>query len=75
MFRWGEKTWQDVGIAVCNHCPAMPPYCHFFTSNASTAKEMPPRSYTMSVISHSRGMFMFIRCYMSNKCLNYVIII
>ncbi len=38
VFRWGEKIWQDVGIAVCIYCPAMPPYCHFFTSNACTAK-------------------------------------
>lgn len=27
--RLGEKRWQDVGIAVCVHRPAMPPYCHF----------------------------------------------
>lgn len=28
----GQKRWQDVGIAVCVKCPAMPPYCHFFHS-------------------------------------------
>lgn len=36
----GEKRWQDVGIAVCVHCPAMPPYRHFLLLNATTCVDV-----------------------------------
>lgn len=38
--RLGEKRWQDVGIAVCVKCPAMPPYCHFLLLSATNVPKV-----------------------------------
>lgn len=45
--RLGKKRWQDVGIAVCVHRPAMPPYCHFFLLSAANVPKDILAHYTL----------------------------